>query len=407
MVTKTHKGRIAECKVSDIALVVSLVLVFKPYVIQSNTTVDTLWDSATLITSICFIISVLFSKKIKIEHILIILFCMIYCVSTYIHTPSNVLGAISESLRIILAFYSVTYCWSSIRLSPIKIIRFVCIILLFLDVAIGILNYVHPFLEGANYSLFGLDNYAIFYVLPLLGIVAVSDTLLVNKLTGWFTLLFLLSFALKIATGAITSIIALAFFGVLLLAIRRNNAFVLSLLSGRTWLLLVSVLTVGVVIFGLQNVFSDVLGMAGRDATLSYRTVIWNKTIDAIMTNPLIGYGKTGPGVFQVIVGLSPIYDVQATHAHNYILELLFDVGLVGSLVFVAFLFFPLKQSVAKLNKSQLLIGYAGLLGFSLLMFTDSYVFTPGLFVFIAVLGLCKTYSDDESGLDLAETANQ
>lgn len=71
----------------------------------------------------------------------------------------------------------------------------------------------------------------------------------------------------------------------------------------------------GVTVFGIQNVFADILGLAGRDVTLSYRTVIWSRTIDAIISNPLIGYGKTGPGLFQSIVGLSPIYDTQATHA--------------------------------------------------------------------------------------------
>ncbi len=377
----------ADCKVSDIALVIAFILAFKPYLVQLNYGVDTLWDYATAIVSCCFFIAVIAGNKLKGSHICLGLFCIIYCISTYLCTPSNVFGAVSESLRICLAFYCITYCLSSVRMSPIKIVRRISIIFLLLDLIVGILNYAHPFLTAANYSLFGLDNYAIFYVLPLLSIVAVADLIVCRKVSFFTVVLFLMTLGLKIATGALAAIIALLVFGCALYFTQRKVSSASLLLNSRFWFICIFVMTIAVVAFQIQDYFTEILNMLGRDATLSFRTTVWSKTIDAIIANPIIGYGKTGSGIFQTLVGLSPIYDTQASHAHNYILELLFDSGLCGTALFGAFLYFTLKKSNKKKRTDNVLMaGYAGLLGFAFLMFADSYIFTPGLYCLLAIL---------------------
>jgi O-antigen ligase len=102
---------------------------------------------------------------------------------------------------------------------------------------------------------------------------------------------------------------------------------------------LVSSLSVGV--FALLGVFaslSTITSASGKDLTLTGRTFIWQATIDAIVERPVLGWGYGG------IFGQDPMtvrtaelrraIGFDAHHAHNGLLDLWVQLGLVGVVLF-------------------------------------------------------------------------
>jgi exopolysaccharide production protein ExoQ len=84
--------------------------------------------------------------------------------------------------------------------------------------------------------------------------------------------------------------------------------------------------------------FDATIGALGRDTTLSGRTDIWGPVVDAIGSRPWFGYGYdtfwlpdgTGSAYLPVLLEWTPY------HAHNGLLELALDIGLVGVVLFLA-----------------------------------------------------------------------
>ncbi len=90
------------------------------------------------------------------------------------------------------------------------------------------------------------------------------------------------------------------------------------------------------------------LGLLGRDASLSGRTDIWGPVMDAIGQRPLLGYGYdtfwlpdgTGSAYLTTLLDWTPY------HAHNGLLELSLDIGLLGTAVFLTTLGIGLWRAV-------------------------------------------------------------
>jgi exopolysaccharide production protein ExoQ len=85
---------------------------------------------------------------------------------------------------------------------------------------------------------------------------------------------------------------------------------------------------------------SPILEMIGKDPTLTGRTEIWNYVIDAISLKPLLGWGYFGFWTFNnpTAVEISETVRWIVPQAHNGLLEMLLNVGVVGTAIFI-FLF--------------------------------------------------------------------
>lgn len=116
-----------------------------------------------------------------------------------------------------------------------------------------------------------------------------------------------------------------------------------------------------VVGFGIQNFFEPLFTKLGRDVTLSYRTVIWDKLLRNIPESLLIGYGKTSGDEFKTIVGLSLLYDTQANHPHSFYLAVLFSTGCIGCIVFLRMLFLTFKASFQNRKSKSMYLLSCGL----------------------------------------------
>lgn len=90
-----------------------------------------------------------------------------------------------------------------------------------------------------------------------------------------------------------------------------------------------------IVLLRLQGVFEPVFALLDRKTTFSGRTVIWDRTMEAIAASPLAGYGMQEEAVRaqanQLASGIT---------AHNFLLEQTYCFGLIGLLLLGVFLLF-------------------------------------------------------------------
>lgn len=126
----------------------------------------------------------------------------------------------------------------------------------------------------------------------------------------------------------------------------------------------------GVTIVGLafliyiSGYVDSLLGSAGKDITLSGRTLIWQAVWDQILVHPWLGYGLAafwngveGPSAYiQLAVGIPVIY------AHNGFLDLWLSVGLLGLVAFLIGFFSTGIQSLDLLRQTNTPEGFWPLL---------------------------------------------
>ncbi|MEM9654705.1 MAG: O-antigen ligase family protein [Actinomycetota bacterium] len=122
-----------------------------------------------------------------------------------------------------------------------------------------------------------------------------------------------------------------------------------------------SVFTVASVVFGIFTVgaaaasLADIVDASGKDVTFSGRTFIWQATINAILDQPFVGFGFGGVFGFDPITPRTAAIwrDVGFTvpHAHNGILDVILQLGLVGAGIYLLLWFSVLIGSVRMLNR--------------------------------------------------------
>lgn len=105
-----------------------------------------------------------------------------------------------------------------------------------------------------------------------------------------------------------------------------------------------------------------VLGVLGRDATLTNRTELWPAVIDMIRQRPWLGYGY---GAFwlgwegesaQVWLQTAAI-GLEAVHAHSGYLDLCINIGLLGAAMFALGFLFATGRAISWVRSSKSAIG--------------------------------------------------
>jgi exopolysaccharide production protein ExoQ len=178
-----------------------------------------------------------------------------------------------------------------------------------------------------------------------------------GRLFGAFTLLVYLAMATISRSGtSMLTILALCFFSGIIFLLRRRGIFrAIGIL-----LLIISVPVVAIVAVNLDSFFE----MIGKDPTLTGRTDIWNDVVVEIYQRPILGWGfqafwsPANPAAVDIqwAVGWT------VPEAHNGLLELLLEIGLAGTLMFVFLLARNVVLGVRCLRTSARELGVTSLL---------------------------------------------
>ena len=121
-------------------------------------------------------------------------------------------------------------------------------------------------------------------------------------------------------------------------------------------LLLVNILVIS---GSLSVILSDVFD---KTTTLSGRTIIWGSAIEIIRGNWLLGIGDFAPGFFIDLTGVGG-----ATHAHNQLLQILLNSGIVGLFVYIYYIYRAIRPG-KELKDDDVIITYRGYLFVILIM---------------------------------------
>lgn len=100
-----------------------------------------------------------------------------------------------------------------------------------------------------------------------------------------------------------------------------------------TLYLVVGIISVSIVVFGVQTYFADFLGdYLDRDVTFTGRTYAWEYTLIRIMDSPIIGFGYHDGEEWRDVLGFfgeNGNNAVGFSHPHNYILYMILQGGFI------------------------------------------------------------------------------
>jgi exopolysaccharide production protein ExoQ len=205
---------------------------------------------------------------------------------------------------------------------------------------------------------------------------AVSDRQ--NSLRWWAAigLAFPLLLMSHSSTGLVACLFTLSVF-VLAPALRWNLRKAILFFLG------VGALAVGAGLWALSNL-TYVLSLVSRDSSFTGRTKVWIVSIAMITRHPWLGYGYNefwpgyGSDMVARITGLS-----EMSHAHNAILNLWLDVGLLGVVIFLLQYFKSLWRAAVAVRCTK----------------TVEWVWPLAFLTFLAVNGLVESLILQRNGL--------
>lgn len=184
-------------------------------------------------------------------------------------------------------------------------------------------------------------------------------------------------------------LLAVAFVWFFLTALRRQEKP-----RERAFLMVMSIVSIVVGVLLVLGLLPVLLDLYDKDVTFSGRTFIWAESVGAIQEQPWLGYGFAGVWSDEyspVTAELHARIGFKAAHAHNGVLDLALQIGVLGLAAYVMLVVQALRSSArAMRNPSSAVVGRWGVLMVSslLLMSIAENVF---LGPYLALLGVVAT----------------
>ncbi|MEK7424917.1 MAG: O-antigen ligase family protein [Actinomycetota bacterium] len=161
---------------------------------------------------------------------------------------------------------------------------------------------------------------------------------------------------------------------------------------------ILSVMIAALAVFLTLGLLPSFLTLYGKDLTFSGRTIIWANTIDAIADRPWFGIGFTSNWSSvstPVVLDLRRAIGFDAAHAHNGALELVFEVGIVGLALYLAFFVSVVRRGLRSLTTANPYGRWALATCAALAIMSVSEVLFQGAFLgYLAIVGIVTTRAD-------------
>ena len=193
--------------------------------------------------------------------------------------------------------------------------------------------------KEASYFL-GHKNIVLSYMMPGILCLCYKNYARKNKLT-FTTWLYIIGVCVCCVIGqSLTSMIAVAI--VIVSLVMADSKRLSKYINTRTALLMNLLFFIFIVVLRVQEVFSYFLvSVTGKGLDMNGRTLIWDKALLAILQHPMIGYG------IEPAKNILSKYMVNSDSFHNLAVDLLYQGGIIGMLLFVAMFYF-LDRTIAR-----------------------------------------------------------
>lgn len=175
----------------------------------------------------------------------------------------------------------------------------------------------------SNFWFFRYDNTHIFYFLP-----AICLAFIRQKKWNIIYLMIIISFQVFYCFSA-NSVFAYTLLLIYVFII--NNFTNRCILNSRHYVYIFYGLFIIIIILRLQDMFSWlIIEVLNKDLSFTGRTSIWDKIIELIRYNPILGYGYESPDIISRKLG-----NAAFTHAHNTILDIVYKGGIISGGIFI------------------------------------------------------------------------
>lgn len=228
-----------------------------------------------------------------------------------------------------------------------------------------------------TYGFLGIDNAFVNYTVPSLAIACIYSAYRGKRFTvRAFAMLIMVSATVLItwsATGVVVWFVEMVY---ILFVYKSHLAKYFHSVS---MFLIYAIMQIGIVGMRLQNRFAYIIeNVLGKTISLTGRTTLWDLSFLLIAHSPIIGYGLTENK------GLLRLHN-RYWYAHNGFLEVMLEVGIIGTLVYISLFIFaaiPLYR-----HRKHSISGIITIAIFSFLIFslTEAIIDSPWLFGMLVI----------------------
>lgn len=369
-----------------IEFILCLIPFFKPNYIVQIPLLNKIYNVLQILIAAIIILKFIKGKKLSVNMIYIL---MIEILLIFISLINNlpIVDIIKNSIQaIILCMMIEIFARKDLKrlFLALTIIFNILILIDFLFVVL----YPNGIRVGLyNIWFFGAKNGHITFILPAIFCNYIYTFILTERKKATilqFLFLLTISFYILYTVQSSTSIIVVL--SLIFLMFFSNNKLY-SKISMRFISLVYLLLVIGIIVFQVQNNFAGFFqNVLEKDVTFTGRTEIWDKTMDLIKKQPIIGYGAENSDL-----RIIKLNNISALNAHNMILEIMYEGGILLTLVFVCFWirlcgkvdFYSKKQN-NNILKSVLIV-------YCIELLTEVFYFEILLWIFILIYEIASS----------------
>lgn len=350
---------------NEIIMFILILLLFEPNIAVKYNLFNNVFVCGSVISFIFITMLIIREKKTinKITLLMIIFRTLLIC--TTIYNNGDILKVGYQSIIIIsLMLYAEYYYRNDKILDFINILSNILTLYLFINIILYILYPNGLYLARSGIHFLGIRTRFTEYSMLLLLLNIINYQLKIENIKIFIfkmTIVLLNIFIPRIATAIIGLIIFILVYIFFKKKIKINYKLIFAVSL---------IITALIVFFRIQDIFSYVIvDLLHKDLTLTGRTSIWDKSYTYIFDKfVLFGHGMKIDGNFV-------FWRVQLWQAHNQLLQILYEGGILGTILFYEIFF----MSLAKLNHTNQInekikksIG-AMFFSFGIMMITEIY----------------------------------
>lgn len=365
-----------KCFYNNILLLFLIIPFFKPDIVVSYSKLNYIFTAWQLVSFVC--ICILYFQKPKVSKlvILFLLYYFIVLVAT-LKSGGNITKWISNFTLYLGSIMIIEKC---IKKDKMEILKILTIIFYILTIGNTLSFVIFPqglaqteILKSPIYML-GIDNRFAFTYIPGLCIIGIYDLIKNNKITKITIIYFIMTFVTLIYFWSAGALLVESLFLIYYIFIYKAKIKISP--NRYFWVAVISF--IALVFFRIQDIFAFlIVDILHKDLTLSDRTIIWDKVINIIQQNNLIGIG--------IRESNDMINMISAFHSHCDFLNILLQSGYLGLGTYLIILnrgFNSLKKFKSN-NVAQLIAFSIGALLIMLLV--DTFDITANLFILICL----------------------
>lgn len=311
-------------------------------------------------------------KKAIPEDKFAILF-LLYSIDTFVVTAHYV--EVSSGLLCSIVAYAFLFAlfvmdFDSV-LRAIAILGYIVIVINFITIAIS------SRLDNSIYFIGGKNRLSI-VLIPLLMIILLNEVKEYGKIRQRAKLAWLLGIVSIVLASSGTGIVVVAFaivFAIMLWDLKPNKYIIIGILLILYGLLILSSNT----ILGNQ-IWINFTSVLGKRSDLTNRTLVWGNLLRMMHSHWIFGLGREAVNNFQNNWGMMTI----ATEAHNAVLELFLDGGIIGFVLYAAAFVTAVKKIDIKTIEGRIIFFAITLIMINGLTESVTKIFTTTLILAIA-----------------------